>query len=420
MGSFLFDDMDFQEFSTRLLVPLLVTLFFFQAFRTLVFNLYVALWNVIWYDASIVPMLAMVAFFTPLFGVVIGRKVSDRRLMISSAILTSVFSLPIALGGQLELVLGASGFGLASAVELFLSALVVAFYSVFLPSYVASQITGESGTSKESEVAVFIGGFALAFGYDILIRSFYGMYDASRMLLYLIPQSILVAVVLVLLVKEFRVGESKRPRVLGVSGISASRLGGVFLPSGIGVALFLELSLLANPQNVLRWAVPTYSLLELAVVIILTILVFTFTVLALIYSPLASKLPLDRWYFILIGNVIIIAALACVLFIGTWFSVVLVLVAQFFIVFDLYIFVQYLVQRQFGWGRFTVLSLSFFLSLIFLLLFCFMTGFAFAYAYLGSIGAIFEGQASTLILAATVILLLTSTAAAYKVGGVEI
>ncbi len=419
MGSFLFENMDFQEFSTRLLVPLFVTLLFFQGFRTFVVNMYVAVWNIIWYDSSIIPMLAMVAFFTPIIGVIIGRKISDRKLMIWSAILTSIFSLPIALGGQLELILGASGFGLGSAVELFLSALVIACYSIFLPSYVASQITGESGTSKEGEVALFIGGFTLAFGYDILIRSFYGMYDVSRVFLYLLPQTILVVIILVLLVKEIRVGESKRPRILGVSGVSASRLGGVLLPLGIGMALFLELSLLANPQNVLRWAQPAYTLLELAVLVILTILVFTLTVLALFYSPLASKLPLDRWYFFLIGNAIIIAALTCLLFVGTWLSVALVLVAQFFIVLDIYILVQYLVQRQFRWGRFTVLSLSFFLSLIFLLLLCFMTGFAFAYAYLGSLGAIFEGQAPTLILAATVILLLTSTAAAYKVGGVE-
>jgi hypothetical protein len=197
-------------------------------------------------------------------------------------------------------------------------------------------------------------------------------------------------------------------------------LAGIFLPSGIGVALFLELGILANPQNVLRWAVPTYSLLELAVLIILTVLVFTLTVLALLYTPLASRLPLNRWYFFLIGNLTIIGAIYCVLMIGTLLAVALVLVAQVFIVLDLYILVEYLVQRQFGWGRFTVLSLSFFLSLIFLLLFCFMTGFAFAYAYLGSIGAIFEGQAPTLILVASIILLLTSTVAAYKVGGVEL
>ncbi len=419
MGSFLFDDMDFQEFSTRLLVPLLVTLFFLQGFRTFVVNMYMAVWNVIWFGSSYLPLLAMLAFLMPIFGVIIGRRISDRSLMIISAILTSIFILPITLGGYLEAALGASGFGLSSGVELLLSALVIACYSIFLPSYIVSQITGESGTNKENEVALFIGGFTLAFGYDILFRSFYGMYDVSRSFLYLIPQLILVIVVLALMVKEFRVGESKRPRVLGVSGISASRLGGIFIPLGIGVVLFLELSLLANPQNVLRWAVPTYSLLELAVLIILMILVFTLTVLALFYTPLASKLPLDNWFFFLIGNIIMVTAITCVLIVGTWFSAALALVAQFFVVLDLYILVQYIVQRQFRWGRFTVLSLSFFLSMIFLLLFCFMTGFAFAYAYLGSLGAIFEGQAPTLILAATVILLLTSTAAAYKVGGVE-
>ncbi len=416
MGSFIFDDMDFQEFSTRLLLPLLVTLFFLQGFRTFTINLYVAVWNYIWYDTSILPMLVILAFFTPLFAIIIGRKISDRKLMISSAVLVSIFSLPMALGGQLELVLGASAFGLGSGIELVLSTLVVAFYSIFLPSYIANQITGESGTSKESEVSLFIGGFALAFGYDILFRSFYGMYHVSRVFLYIIPQTILVVAVLFLLVKEIRVGESRRPRTLGVSGISASRLGGVFLPLGIGMVLFLELSLLANPQNVLRWAVPGYSLLELAVLIILMISVFTLTVLALFYTPLASKLPLNEWFFFLVGNIIIFTALFCVLFIGTWFSAALALLAQFFIVLDLYILVQYLVQRQFKWGRFTVISLSFFLGLIFLLLLCFMTGFAFAYAY---ILVIFEGQAPTIILAATVILLLTSTAAAYKVGGVE-
>ena len=259
LGFFLFDDMDFQEFITRLLVPLFVTLFFFQAFRTFVVNMYVAVWNVIWYDASVLPLAAMVAFFVPLLGIVIGKKVSDRNIMIVSGMLTGIFALPICIGGQLEFLLGAAGFGLATAVELLFSTLVIACYSLFLPSYIASQIVGESGTSKDNEAKLFSASFSLALAYDITIRSLNMMYDASRMFLYIIPQTIFTLLILVLLVKEYRVGESKRPRVLGVSGIAASRLGGVLLPVGIGMILFLEIGFFANPQTLLRWTLRPWS-----------------------------------------------------------------------------------------------------------------------------------------------------------------
>ncbi|MFX1474959.1 MAG: hypothetical protein ACFFCO_05765 [Promethearchaeota archaeon] len=421
MGFFLFEDMDFQEFITRLLVPLLVTLFFIQAFRTFVVNLYVAVWNIIWYDATIVPMAALAVLFVPLIGIGVGKKVSDRTLMISSGILAAVFTLPICLGGQVELLLGAAGFGLATTVELLFSTLVVACYSIFFPAYVASQITGESGQSKDNEAALFTASFSLAIAYDILIRSFNVMYDVSRMFLYIIPQTILVLVTLVLLVKELRVGESKRPRVVGVGGISASRLGGVLLPVGIGAILFLEIGFFANPQMILRWAIPSSSfyLVELILAIVFSIACLVVAALHLLRTNPVSYYDLSRWSYTLLFNLIVLGAVACVVFIGPFPTRVFFVLVHFFLILDLFLILQYMVRRQFKWVRFTVLSLAFFLSLVLLVLFCFMTGFAYAYAYLGSLGAIFEGQAPTLLLAAAVILLLTATVTAYKVGGDE-
>jgi hypothetical protein len=420
VGFFFFDNMDFQEFITRLLVPLLVTLFFMQAFRTFVVNLYVAVWNIIWYDASIVPMVALAALFTPLLGIVIGKKVTDRKIMIGSGILTGIFALPICLGGQLELVLGTPGFGLATALELLFSTLVVACYSLFLPSYIASQIVGESGTTKDNEAKLFAASFSLAIAYDILIRSFNMMYDMSRMFLYIILQTIFVLMLLVLLVKEFQVGESKRPRVVGVGGIAASRLGGILLPVGIGAILFLEIGLFANPQMMLRWARPDspFYLIELISFIAFSIVVLIVAAVHLLRTNPVSFPSLSRWSSILLGNLIVMGVMATMVFLGG-FLAYLALFAPVFLMYDLFVILQYVVRRQFKWVRFTVLSVAVFLSLTLLVLFCFMTGFAYAYAYLGSLGAIFEGQAPLLLLTAAILLLFTSTVAAYKVGGDE-
>jgi len=405
VSELLFERLTLQEVAMRLVVPLLVTLFFIQGFRTYVINLYVAVWNIIWSDAPLTPLLTLLVFAAPLLGVAAERRITPRRIVAFSAILTAVFELPVSLGLPYEF-------------ELLMSSLVIAFYSLFLPFYLSSEIRGGTVLRREGEVTLFAVSFFFALGYDVLVRAFGVTYDVSRTMVYL-PVQLALTIIVIILVTRGWLGEPEQtaPAVGAEELEAASRMSGVLIPAGIGALLFLELVLLANPHNVLRWAQPSYTLWELALLTPLLILVITVAAFALAYPQLRSALPLGEWRFFLAGNIIIFASVACLFFLGTWLAVVLVLIAQFFIVLDLYATVHYVVHSRFRWRSTTVLAVSFFLGLLILLVWDFMFAFTFTHAYLGALGDIFEGQAPTLALVATAILCITSTIAAIKIEG---
>ena len=109
----------------KLLVPFLVSLFFFQGFRTYVVDLYIAVWNIVWFpDYPMDSLLTMFVFATPILGIGVGKKISAQYIVLVSAILTSTFALLVSLGLPYDF-------------EFLMSTLVVGFYSLFFPFYLS-------------------------------------------------------------------------------------------------------------------------------------------------------------------------------------------------------------------------------------------------------------------------------------------
>ncbi|MFX1564340.1 MAG: hypothetical protein ACFFDP_13635 [Promethearchaeota archaeon] len=128
MSEFAFEELTLKEMVIRLLIPLILTLFFIQGFRTYVVNLYIAVWNIIWEgNFPLITLASLLVIGTPLFAFIASKKIQDRKMIAGSAILTSICVLPIS-------------FGLTYEVELLMSTLVVAFYSVFFPFYMFRRI----------------------------------------------------------------------------------------------------------------------------------------------------------------------------------------------------------------------------------------------------------------------------------------
>ncbi|MFQ6126441.1 MAG: hypothetical protein ACE5R6_17785 [Candidatus Heimdallarchaeota archaeon] len=400
------EQLTFEEMALRLLVPFLMTLFFFQGFRTYVIDLYIAVWNIVWIPGYPMGSLStMLVFTTPLLGLIVGKKINTQNIVLASVILTSTIALIISLE-------------LPYVHEFLASSLVVGFYSLFFPFYLSLKSKIQSATNRELDARIYTMSFAFAISYDILIRAINGTYDVSRTKGYFPAQFALTVILIALGVRSYRLGDLKgNGPSSDANGVeSASRLNGVLIFSGIGALLFLELGLLANPHNILRWAQSNYSLVELALFTPLLILMITIAVLPLVYSKLHMYTPVDKWSFLLVGNIIVLASITCLLLVGTWFSVILTLIAQFFIILNLYTIIKYAVHSKFLWKRESVLATAFFLGLLILLFWDFMFAFTFTFAYFG---AIFEGQVPLVLLSVTAILCITSTLASLKAGGVE-
>ncbi len=237
--------------------------------------------------------------------------------------------------------------------------------------------------------------------------------------MYFPVQLVLSLTTIILVVWKYRQGPSTQtemPTTETESIVPPSRIIGILTIAGLGALFFLEFGLLTNAHNILRWAIPSYTLFDLALLTPIIILAIVVASLGLIFSKIGSLLPKDNWSFIIIGNSIMFFSVASLFLVGGgWITIALLIITQVFVIFNLYTLLRFALHYDFQWKS-GVLCTSMFLVLLIIFLWDFMTGFTFAHSYLGSIGAIFEGQALIVFLSAATILYITSSYAAIKVG----
>jgi hypothetical protein len=398
-----FERQSWISFSVSFLAPLLLTLFFLQGMRVYVTGLYVTVWNIIWVPgSSMLPLLTLLVFVFPLLALAVAKKVNSRVLAAVSSICISMCSLMLGLGLSYEL-------------EMLLSSLVVGFYGVFFPFYLSYRFDGSSFETSKTDLVLFTCGFALALSFDLMFRAFGATYDVG-VSPSLFPLKFVLAIVGVVLgVLMHQEGPLREKG--DITAPFASRVGGILIPSGVGGLFFMEFTIFANPNSVLRWIQTQYSVADLALFTPLLILAASLATLVLAILYVRSNLGVEGRRTTLLGNLVVFVGVVCLLFVGTWLSAVIVLIGQFFMVFSLYALLRYVSLHQFRGTRKSILATSFFLGLLILLLWDFMYAFSFAHSYLGSIGAIFEGQFPFIILSMAGILWLTSTLAVLKTGG---
>jgi hypothetical protein len=398
-----FERQSWRSFAVSFLAPLLMTLFFLQGMRVYVTGLYVTVWNIVWIPgSSMLPLLTLLVFVFPLLALVVAKKATSRVLAVASTICISICSLIL-------------GFGLSYKLEMLLSSLVVGFYGIFFPFYLSHRLDWGSFERSKIDLVLFTCGFALALSFDLMFRAFGATYYVG-VKPTLLPLKLMLAIVGAVLGVLMH-GESLQRKKVNVEAPLASRTGGILIPSGVGALFFMEFTIFANPNGVLRWTQTQYSVADLALFTPMLMLAASLATLVLTLPYVRSNLGVERRQTILLGNLIIFASVICLLFVGTWLSAVIVLVGQFFMVFSLYAMLRYLCLHEFRGTRKSILAASSFLGLIILLLWDFMYAFSFAHAFLGSIGAIFEGQLPFIVLSMAGILWLTSTLAALKTGG---
>ncbi len=262
----------------------------------------------------------------------------------------------------------------------------------------------------------------LAFTYDILIRSLATTSDPFRGLSYFPLQLFLAILVFVFVIWDLRQQTSSKltqrlPTDNTTKSPITSRLAGTFIIASLGVIFFLEHTLLINPHNILRWTNPEHFLLDLTLVFTSTIIIMIIGVIIVTHPKIRTTLKLHKWQTLAIENLFIITAIVLMFFVRTSFF--LVLFTQIGIIINLFTIIQYAIQPKLQWSS-TSLSIAFFLAMLILILWDFMYAFTYTYAYLGDIGVIFAGQTLTILLLAAIILSITSSFAAYKLGRLTI
>jgi hypothetical protein len=398
MNGFIFDEIPTKNFIVQLLVPFFVTLFFLQGFRTYVVNIYISFFNILWEGTgNYTPLLTLLVFGAPLLGVLVYRKVSLNHMILSSAILTSIFVIPISLE-------------LAYEFELLFSSLVVAFYAIFLPFYVYSRGQDQHQIGQVGESALLATAFILAFSFDILFRGVGTTSDISRTMIYFPLQLLFSITVIGLIIWKQR--QSPQTSTTAPKNLDeetgphslASRIAGLFTIAGIGAFLFLEHSLLMNPHNLLRRLFPTYNLLDMAIL--------TLVGLMFLHTKGRNFFEKEKWYTLALSNFITILLFAGFAFYPTWFDTYVLIIINIVLLFNLYYLLQFALHPRLQWSP-TILCLVVFLAFVFFLLWDFLFAFSFTYSYLGDIGSIFAGQTSTIILSAAIILGIASSYAVY-------
>jgi hypothetical protein len=396
MDGFVFDDLSFQGLLFHILLPFLVTLFFLQGFRTFVVDIYIALFNILWEGTGeYLPLLGLLVFATPLFVVVLNKKLSSRYMLAGSAILSALFTLPLSLGLPYEM-------------ELLMASMVVAFYSIFLPFYLNQQIQPHEQTDLSAKAGLLSISIILAFSYDLLFRTVGTTYDISRLFLT-IPIQLLFALTIIGTTFWNLKSPLSTTKIDDTEGTPAtSRIMRVFAIAGMGAFLFLQHSLLLNPHNLLRWSYPTYFLLDFTIALILTLLVLVVVAIVLLHNSLRNYLHRTPWYALALGNLVLILLLSFLLVTGGWLVMVGVIGCQLLMFINLYFLLRFTLHPTFR-SSIAMLCAAIFLTLLIFLLWDFFFAFTFVHAYLGDLGSIFAGQAITIILSAAVILGITST-----------
>ncbi|MFW9831782.1 MAG: hypothetical protein ACFFD8_08405 [Candidatus Thorarchaeota archaeon] len=410
MSDFIFEKLSPKQFLLQLIVPFLAILFFLQGFRTYVINIYISFFNILWEGTGYyLPLLSLIAIGAPLFAIIAHKKISTRKMVSGSAFCTALFAIPISLQLSYE-------------IELLFASLVVSFFAIFLTFHMLQRVQDTSKISVPAEAALLSTSFILAFTYDIFFRSLGITYDPSRLFTYFPFQLFLAIALFTIIVWYMRYpSNSNQPQEPSTEQIAqrsiTSRLTGILIIASFGFIFFIEHTVMINPHNILRWSNPEHFLLDLLLVFALVIIIMVIGVIILTNSKIRIAVKLDKWPRIVLGNLFTIIVLVLMFFLRN--SVFLVLLAQIFILVNLFTIIKYVIHPKFQWSA-NNLCAAIFLAMLIFILWDFMYAFTFTYAYLGDIGVFFAGQAITILLLAAIILSITSSFAAYKIGRLSI
>jgi MFS family permease len=289
-----------------LVVPLLATLFFIEAFRAYVPGLYIAMFHVVFQDpgwtGSLMILLTLILFFIPLFTNLLCNKFGQMKIYAISLVIIASARLFIALH-------------LSSILETLLSGIIIAFYGVSISIFLKRLVENDLRMDLKAKVSIFTIVFIGAFLLDSVVRTIGFSLDISLVTAHLdpalwpslqylwlvvqIPLSLLLILFVIrtrtiLIPQEQKVTEdlSNKPWVLNAVGL--------------GMFFFLIFNVFLYPN-----AIAQYTNTSSAVINPLLTGAIILILLYLLFSKTVYNIKINLCF-----NLILLLALAAFLFLG--------------------------------------------------------------------------------------------------------
>jgi len=162
-----------------LVVPLMATLFFIEAFRTYVPGLYIAMFHVVFQDpgwtGSLLILLTLILFSVPLFTNLLCKKFGQMKIYLVSLFIIALARLVIA-------------FHLSSLLETILAGLIIAFYGIFFTLFLKRLVENDLKADLKAKVSIFSIVFIGAFLLDSVVRTIGFSLDISLVTAHLNPE----------------------------------------------------------------------------------------------------------------------------------------------------------------------------------------------------------------------------------------
>ncbi|MHA1266643.1 MAG: hypothetical protein ACTSRS_15515 [Candidatus Helarchaeota archaeon] len=384
-----------------LLVPIILTLFFIQAFRAYVPGIYIAMFHVVFQDpgwvGALLTLLTLLIFFVPLFTNKLSKKIGQKNLYLIAVLSIAILRLIIAIK-------------VPSLVETVLAALLVAFYGIFASIFLKRLVSNEMGLNLKAKVSLFSIAFVIAFLLDMTLRTLGFSSDISLITIHLDPASwytlqyvwLVVQVPLSLMVIWFAMRSSSVlfPSEPSEPSEELRNEPWVLNAGGVGMVLFLLFNVLLYPSVIAEYT-------DLDTAFLNPIMIGAF-ILILLYLLFSSEILIFQFRSNFMLNILLLLAFALFFYMNSSISVFIILAIMFIDV-DLFI-VNMSTQRKKG-NQIKQFSKLFSYGVLFLILMSFLHDFSTDHAF--TIPA-FQGLGPTILFIAGTILVVTAILASFQ------
>ncbi|HUX99008.1 MAG TPA: hypothetical protein VMV49_05605 [Candidatus Deferrimicrobium sp.] len=298
------------ELYAYLIVPILVTLIFIEAFRAFVPGIYAAMYHVVFQDpgwiGSLMTLLTLILLFIPLFTSRLSKHFGQKKIYLISIIGIAIMRLLMA-------------FHLSSLLQTVLAGLIIAFYGFFISIFLKRLIQNDLGMDLKAKISIFSISIIAAFLIDMVLRTIGFSSDISLISIHLTPETwyilqyiwLIAQVPLSLLLIWFTI----RTTTVTFPDISAEKIEDkrnepwILNATGFGMFLFLMFNVFLYPNAIAEYTNTNYAIINPILMGALTLI--------LIYLLFGRIKMLYNFKINICFNLILILALGGFLFLGT-------------------------------------------------------------------------------------------------------
>ncbi|NVM55831.1 MAG: hypothetical protein HWN66_19180 [Candidatus Helarchaeota archaeon] len=294
----------------HLFIPMMATLFFIQAFRAYVPGLYIAMFHVVFQDpgwiGSFFTVLTILFFIIPLFTNKLCKRFGQEKIYLISIVIVAIARLLIAAH-------------LPSLAENILAALVVAFYGIYFSIFLKRLVQNDMGMELKAKMSIFSVTFIAAFLLDSVFRTIGYSSDISLITIHLNPAlwyilqyiwlAVQVPLSLLLIWFSFRSRTEIFPEEKVEETEAMRNEPWVLNAGGFGMFFFLIFNVFLYPNAIAEYTNTEYA--------IINPIMTGAIILALVYLLFGKEKSIYNIEINICFNIILLLALAAVLFLGT-------------------------------------------------------------------------------------------------------